>query len=170
MRAEPAAVGLLRSAGEQSMKLGPTQLLVWLTPEFATSPGRRSLRRSSACAGGPGTAKPRMPGSPSSASTHSCPLSRASPLANCGGRWTRWTLPALPERPSGRLRRTTQGRPAGRDVTDREHGQFPGQPAHGQVAADALVPARGRPAAPSPLRRLQRHARHRLRAALPSRQ
>src|SRR4051794_36994127 len=78
-------------------------------------------------------------------------------------------LPALPERPSGRLRRTAPGRPAGRDVIDRGHGQFPGQPAHGQVAADALVPTRGRPAAPSPLRRLQRHARHRLRAALPIR-
>src|SRR3954469_9596797 len=50
--------------------------------------------------------------------------------------------------------------------TDRGHGQLPGQPAHGQVAADALVAAWRRPAAPGPLRRLQRHARHRLRAAL----
>jgi hypothetical protein len=79
-------------------------------------------------------------------------------------------LPVLPERPSGRRRRTALGRPAGRDVTERGHGQFPDQPAQGHVAAEALVPARGRPAAPSPLRRLQRHARHRLRGALPSRQ
>src|SRR4051795_8639295 len=69
-----------------------------------------------------------------------------------------------------RWRLGAPGRPAGRDVTDRGRGQFPGQPAPGQVAADALVPARRRPAAPSPLRRLQRHAGHRLRAALPSRQ
>src|SRR4051812_42536544 len=55
--------------------------------------GRRSPWRSSACAGGPGTAKPRIPGSPASTSTHACPLSRASPLASCGGRWTRWTAP-----------------------------------------------------------------------------
>src|SRR4051812_38468248 len=77
-------------------------------------------------------------------------------------------LPALPERPSGRLRRTAPGRPAGRDVTERGHGQFPDQPAQGHVAAEALVPARGRPAAPSPLRRLQRHARHRLRERFPA--
>ena len=35
-------------------------------------------------------------------------------------------------------------------------------------AADALVPARGRSAAPGPLRPLQRHARHRFRAEIPA--
>src|SRR3954467_15600000 len=74
----------------------------------------------------------------------------------------RW-LPA----DADRWRLGAPGRPAGRDVTDRGHGQFPGQPAPGQVAADALVPARRQPAAPDPLRRLQRHARHWLRATLP---
>src|SRR5689334_5606666 len=58
----------------------------------------------------------------------------------------------------------------GRHGADRGHGQLPGEPPDGQIAADALVPARRRPAAPGPLRRLQRHARHRLRATLPSRQ
>ncbi len=43
---------------------------------------RRSSPRSSACAGGPGTARPRMSGSPSSAPASSCPPSRASPLAS----------------------------------------------------------------------------------------
>src|SRR5439155_13783464 len=50
------------------------------------------------------------------------------------------------------------------------HGQLPGEPPDEQVAAGALVTAWRRPAAPGPLRRLQRHARHRLRAALPGRQ
>ena len=40
----------------------------------------------------------------------------------------------------------------------------------GRAGADALVAARRRPAAPGPLRRLQRRARRRLRAALPRRQ
>ncbi len=47
---------------------------------------------------------------------------------------------------------------------------FPGGPPDEQVAADALVAVRRRPAAPGSLRRLQRHARQRLRAALPRRQ
>jgi hypothetical protein len=39
MRAEPGAVGLLRTfAGDQSVKLGSVQSIVRPTPEFATSP------------------------------------------------------------------------------------------------------------------------------------
>src|SRR6476661_4625244 len=39
MRAEPAAVGLFRSADdEQSMNFGSVRPIVWPTPEFATSP------------------------------------------------------------------------------------------------------------------------------------
>ncbi|CAA9221924.1 MAG: hypothetical protein AVDCRST_MAG04-667, partial [uncultured Acetobacteraceae bacterium] len=72
------------------------------------------------------------------------------------------------ERPAGRLRRAAPGRAAGRHGADRGHGQLPGEPPDGQIAADALVAARRRPAAPGPLRRLQRHARQRLRAALPA--
>src|SRR5215208_2503589 len=77
-------------------------------------------------------------------------------------------LSTLPERPSGRLRRTAPGRAAGRHGADRGHGQLPGEPPHGQGAADALDPARGRSAAPGPLRPLQRHARHRFRAEIPA--
>src|SRR3954451_20102516 len=77
-------------------------------------------------------------------------------------------LSTLPERPSGRLHRTAPGRAAGRHGADRGHGQLPGEPPHGQVAADALDPARGRSAAPGPLRPLQRYARHRFRAAIPA--
>ncbi len=43
---------------------------------------RRSPPRSSACAGGRGTARPKIPGSPSSASARSCLPLRASPLAS----------------------------------------------------------------------------------------
>ena len=50
------------------------------------------------------------------------------------------------------------------------HGQFPGEPPDEQIAADALVAARGRSSAPGSLRRLQRHARLRLRAEIPPRQ
>src|SRR5829696_7841457 len=74
----------------------------------------------------------------------------------------------LPERPSGRLRRAAPDRAAGRHGADRGHGQLPGEPPHGQGAADALDPARGRSAAPGPLRPLQRHARHRFRAEIPA--
>src|SRR4051812_40060437 len=42
-------------------------------------------------------------------------------------------LSTHPERPSGRLRRTAPGRAAGRDVTDRGHGQLPGEPSHGKA-------------------------------------
>src|SRR4051812_1371978 len=40
MRAEPAVVGLFRSAaGCQNLKPGPVSPIVWPTPEFATGPG-----------------------------------------------------------------------------------------------------------------------------------
>src|SRR4051812_2390134 len=71
-------------------------------------------------------------------------------------------LPDRPERSSGRLRRAAPGRAAGRHGADRGHGQLPGEPPHEQIAADALVAARGRSAAPGPLRRLQRHVRRQL--------
>src|SRR3954452_5839686 len=35
--------------------------------------------------------------SASIAFTHSCPPSRASPLASCGGRWMRWTATCAPQ-------------------------------------------------------------------------
>src|SRR4051794_34373373 len=77
-------------------------------------------------------------------------------------------LSTLPEHPSGRLRRTAPGPAAGRHGADRGHGQLPGEPPPGQVAADALDPARGRSAAPRPLRPLQRPARHRFREKIPA--
>src|SRR3954454_720037 len=79
-------------------------------------------------------------------------------------------LPRRPERQVGQLCRATPGGAAGRHGADRGRGRLPGEPPDGRIAADALVPARRRPAAPGPLRRLRRHARHRLRATLPSRQ
>ena len=60
-------------------------------------------------------------------------------------------LPRRPERLAGQLRRAAPGRAAGRHGADRGHGRLPGEPADGQIAADALVPARRRPAAPGPL-------------------
>jgi hypothetical protein len=66
----------------------------------------------------------------------------------------------------GQLRRTAPGRAAGWHGVDRGNGQLPRQSSHEQIAADALVAARCRSAAPGPLRRLQRHARRQLRAAL----
>src|SRR3954465_8325510 len=103
--------------------------------------------------------------------SHSRPLallrerarSQAAAGAGRGG-----PLSTLPERPSGRLRRTAPGRAAGRHGADRGHGQLPGEPPHDQGAADALDPARGRSAAPGPLRPLQRYARHRFRAEIPA--
>jgi hypothetical protein len=56
------------------------------------------------------------------------------------------------------------GRTADRHGADRGHGQLPAEPPDEQVTADALDPARRRPPAPGPPRRLQRQARHRLRA------
>ena len=79
-------------------------------------------------------------------------------------------LPRRAERSAGRLRRTAPGRAAGWHGVDRGNGQLPGQSPHEQIAADALVAARCRSAAPGPLRRLQRHVRRQLRAALPGRQ
>src|SRR3954447_7466982 len=89
-------------------------------------------------------------------------------------------LPRRAERAAGRLRRTAPGRAAGWHGVDRGNGQLPRQSPHEQIAADALarqsedrakvltvaqqdalVTAWRRPAAPGPLRRLQRHARHR---------
>ena len=70
-------------------------------------------------------------------------------------------LPALERQPVRKLKRAL--RAIDRYLNHGEHSQLPGQPASGQVAADALVPARGRPAAPGPLRGLQRCARLRLR-------
>src|SRR3954470_5626508 len=75
-------------------------------------------------------------------------------------------LPRRAERAAGRLRRTAPGRAAGWHGVDRGNGQLPRQSPHEQIAADALVAARCRSAAPGPLRRLQRHARRQLRAAL----
>src|SRR5215217_2377938 len=74
--------------------------------------------------------------------------------------------PRRAERAAGRLRRTAPGRAAGWHGVDRGNGQLPGEPSHEQIAADALVAARCRSAAPGPLRRLQRHTRRQLRAAL----
>src|SRR3954451_773429 len=56
-------------------------------------------RRSSDCAGASGTARPRTRRSASIAFTHSGPPSRASPLASCGGRYTRWTAIYAPRAP-----------------------------------------------------------------------
>jgi hypothetical protein len=67
-------------------------------------------------------------------------------------------LPRRAERAAGRLRRTAPGRAAGRHGVDRGHGQLLPQLSHEQIAANALVAARCRSAAPGPLRRLQRHA------------
>ena len=67
---------------------------------------------------------------------------------------------------AGQLRRAMARWPAGRHVAHRGHGQLPDQPTHGQVAADALVPARGRPAAAGPLCRLQWRTWVRLRPAV----
>jgi hypothetical protein len=88
-------------------------------------------------------------------------ISHAVPRAACGRR-----LSQRPERLAGQLRRTASSRPAGRHVDHRRRRQLPGQPAHGQVAADAMVSARGRLAAAGPIRRLQRHARVRVWPAL----
>jgi len=55
---------------------------------------------------------------------------------------------------------------AGRAAWHRDHrgdGQFPGEPSGGEIAVDALVTTRLRSPAPGTLRRLQRHARLRLR-------
>src|SRR3954454_12717086 len=75
-------------------------------------------------------------------------------------------LPRRAERPADRLWRTAPGRAAGWHSVDRGDGQLPRQSSHEQIAADALVAARCRSAAPGPLRRLQRHARRQLWAAL----
>src|SRR5690349_8370443 len=73
-----------------------------------------------------------------------------------------------PERLAGQLCRTAPGRTAGRNGDHRRHGQLPGEPPDEQIAADALVTTGGRSAAPGSLRRLQRHARLRLRTAIPA--
>src|SRR3954467_11414995 len=78
-------------------------------------------------------------------------------------------LPRRAERPADRLWRTAPGRAGGWHGVGRGNSQLPRQSAHEQIAGDALVGARCRSAAPSPLRRLQRHVRRQLRAALPSR-
>ena len=70
----------------------------------------------------------------------------------------------------GQLRRAAPRRLAGRRRDHRRHGQLPGEPPDEQVTADALVAARRRSAAAGALRRLQRHARFRLRTAIPASQ
>jgi hypothetical protein len=88
-----------------------------------------------------------------------------------------WTAPARvgwlshrPERLAGQLCRTAPGRSAGRHRDHRRHGQLPGEPADEQVTADALVVTGRRSPAASSLRRLQRHARLRLRTEILPRQ
>jgi hypothetical protein len=54
----------------------------------------------------------------------------------------------------GQLRRAAPCRTAGRDCDHRRHGQFSGEPSDEQIAADALVAARGGSSASGSLRRL----------------
>jgi hypothetical protein len=70
------------------------------------------------------------------------------------------------EQMAGQLRRTSSRRLARRDGAHRSDGEFPGEPSDEQIPADAMDPARRRPAAAGPLRRLQWNARLRVRPAV----
>ena len=72
-------------------------------------------------------------------------------------------LPYRPEYLAHELRQTLSCGLAGRDVDYRSDREFPGQSAHEQVPADALVATRGGSAPAGSLRGLQRRARLRLR-------
>src|SRR3954465_8353530 len=63
-----------------------------------------------------------------------------------------------PERLDGQLRRAAPCRPEGWYLYHGGDGQFPGQSADEQIAAHALVAARGQSPPPSSLRRLQWYA------------
>src|SRR3954451_5371904 len=63
-----------------------------------------------------------------------------------------------PERLDGQLRRAAACRPEGWYLYHGGDGQFPGQSADEQIAAHALVAARGQSPPPSSLRRLQWYA------------
>src|SRR3954469_23733396 len=69
----------------------------------------------------------------------------------------RW-LSHRPERLDGQLRRAAPCRPEGWYLYHGGDGQFPGQSADEQIAAHALVAARGQSPPPSSLRRLQWYA------------
>ena len=56
-------------------------------------------------------------------------------------------LPPRPDRPAGQLRPTLSCRLARRNLDNRGYRELPGQPADEQVAADAMVSTRRRPAA-----------------------
>ena len=104
--------------------------------------------------------------SPSSASAPSCLSSTASPT-----RKPRRALRAVAGYLRGRSawlanHAERSGRLAGRGLDHGRQGELPGQPARGQVAADALVSTRGRPAAPGPPRRPQQRTRLGSRPAL----
>ena len=68
---------------------------------------------------------------------------------------------------AGQLRRAAPCGLAGGHRDHRSHGQRPGEPPDEQVTADALVATRRRPAAAGSVRRLQWHARFRLRTEIP---
>src|SRR5208337_3701587 len=74
------------------------------------------------------------------------------------------------ERLVGQLRRAAPCRIAGRHRDHRRDGQFSGEPPDEQIAANALVAARGGSSASGSRRRLYWHARLRLRTEIPARQ
>ena len=108
-----------------------------------------------------GTAK--MPRRPSIASAGSCISTRVSAVIeseawhpeNCGMRFTRSTNISAARAPGLSTTPLDTAPAAHRDSSDGGHGEFPGQSPNEQVAADALVPARCRPGAASPLRSLR---------------
>src|SRR5215204_6328325 len=72
-------------------------------------------------------------------------------------------LSQQPEHLARQLRQTISYRLACRNLDDRRYGELPCQSAHEQVATDAMVSTRGRPAAAGPVCGLQRRARFRVR-------
>ena len=124
-------------------------------------------------------AKQKMRGKASFVSARSCIISRASRVAGksvapgvkkivdrlaCSGWLSDW-----PERLACELRRAS---PRGLARWNRDHrrdGRFSGEPSDEQISADAVVTTRRGPPASGSLRRLQWHARFRLRIeVLPS--
>src|SRR3954467_14319756 len=115
-----------------------------------------------------------MPRSPSSGSARSCLSSKANRVTEEGSDVTPAVDRAARDRPlsdqlerlAGQLCRTPSCRYAGRHIAHRRHRQPPGQPAHEQIPADAMVPPRRSSSAP--VCRLQRQARVQLRPAVPA--
>ena len=140
------------------------------TPRSGSTPGPRSSRKSIACTGGSGTARPRMLRSPSSASAPSCRPKEGSVVTPALDRAARDRPLSHPSKClAGQLCRTPSRRSARRHRADRSNGQLPGQPPHEQIPADAMVLPRRRSPAPGPLRRPQRQTWFQLRPPVPGR-